>query len=47
MALAVKKQIPVLGICRGMQYLNVSFGGDLIQDIGSSHSMTQGATFST
>lgn len=40
--LAAKKQIPVLGICRGMQYLNVHFGGDLLQDIGTSHSMTQG-----
>lgn len=40
--LAVEKKIPILGICRGIQLLNVVFGGDLIQDIGASHSMTQG-----
>jgi len=27
---AIKNKIPVLGICRGMQLINVFFGGDLI-----------------
>lgn len=31
--LALRKSIPVLGICKGMQVINVGFGGTLIQDL--------------
>jgi len=39
---AIKRKIPVLGICRGMQILNIFSGGSLYQDIniqrpGSDH----------
>ncbi len=35
--LAVKRDIPVLGICRGIQSINVALGGTLIQDIATEH----------
>lgn len=32
---AFKRQMPILGICRGQQIMNVAFGGTIIQDIPS------------
>ena len=31
--LAVRQHLPILGVCRGHQLLNVYFGGSLIQDL--------------
>ena len=33
---AIELDLPMLALCRGMQILNVSLGGSLVQDIGSS-----------
>jgi putative glutamine amidotransferase len=33
--IAVNQNIPVLGICAGMQLINILFGGDIYQDIPS------------
>ena len=35
--LAVAQGIPLLGICRGMQVINIALGGSVNQDIGTSH----------
>ena len=37
---ARKKGIPILGICRGFQLLNISFGGTLFQDLQSESPFT-------
>ncbi|MGP1462089.1 membrane dipeptidase [Tannerella sp.] len=36
--LAFDRQVPVFGICRGHQLINVAFGGTLYQDIHAQHS---------
>jgi len=33
---AARRRLPIFGICRGMQLINVTFGGTLIQDIESA-----------
>lgn len=33
--LAMRRNLPMLGICRGMQVINVAFGGSLYQDLPS------------
>ena len=35
---AMKKNKPVLGICRGIQFINAFLGGTLYQDLPSQHS---------
>ena len=35
--LATNRQLPVMGICRGHQILNVAFGGGVYQDIHTQH----------
>ena len=37
---ALKKTMPIFGICRGIQLLNVALGGTLYQDINSQYEQT-------
>lgn len=41
---AVKKKLPVLGICKGLQVINVGLGGSIIQDMPTAdiHKYTDG-----
>lgn len=34
---AIERHVPILGICRGMQMVNLATGGSLIQDIGQRY----------
>lgn len=36
--LAIEHNIPLLGICRGLQLINIAMGGTLYQDLPSQHS---------
>ena len=38
--LATNRQLPVMGICRGHQLINVAFSGSVYQDIHSQHEAT-------
>lgn len=38
--LASDRQIPILGICRGIQVMNAAFGGKLYQDMGAQAGVT-------
>ncbi len=43
----VDRRLPVLGICRGMQMLNVYFGGTLYQDLSQNPNFTIQHQFTT
>ena len=49
--ICLRKKMPILGICRGCQVINVAFGGTLVQDIPTTYHVSHrqekdGAPFS-
>lgn len=36
-SIAIQKRIPLLGICRGMQFMNVYFGGSITDGLSENH----------
>lgn len=42
-ALALQMNIPTLGICKGMQMINIALGGSLFQDLGSCYTSSSSA----
>lgn len=40
---AVERSVPLIGICRGLQIVNVALGGTLVQDLGDGVHVNQGA----
>ena len=44
---ALKQKLPVLGVCRGLQLINVLCGGTLIQDLGDQGDKTHEAVGDT
>ena len=42
MSCAVRRRLPIFGICRGHQLVNVFFGGSLVQDIPAQYVPPQG-----
>ncbi|WP_370056848.1 gamma-glutamyl-gamma-aminobutyrate hydrolase family protein [Leifsonia sp. EB41] len=39
---AIERGLPLLGICRGLQIVNVALGGTLVQDLGESDHVRRG-----
>lgn len=39
---AIERGMPLLGICRGLQIVNVALGGTLVQDLGDSDHVRRG-----
>lgn len=40
---ALERRLPVLGVCRGLQLINVVLQGDLVQDLGAGDALHEGS----